>query len=82
MGALKLRILLLAAAAAATGPSWPAGAQCRLCAAPVTSRDETTAKQDVQIEIETSINFDRLILLAWGGGTLTESRNQQNNQSN
>ena len=68
MGALKLRILLLAAAAAATGPSWPAGAQCRLCAAPVTSRDETTAKQDVQIEIETSINFDRLILLGDGEG--------------
>ena len=68
MGALPLRAILLAAAAALAAPSGPTGAQCRLCSAPVTSRDETTAKQDVQIEIETSINFDRLILLGDGDG--------------
>jgi uncharacterized protein DUF4402 len=68
MGALKLSVVLLAAAAVLALPSWPAGAQCRLCSAPVTSRDETTAKRDVQIEIETSINFDRLILLGDGDG--------------
>jgi hypothetical protein len=60
MDASKLRAVLLAAAAALAVPSWPAGAQCRLCSVPVTSGDETTAKQDVHIEIETSLNFDRV----------------------
>lgn len=68
MGAFKHLALHLAAAAAAAATSWPAGAQCRLCSAPVTARDEPIAKQDIQIDIETSINFDRLILLGEGGG--------------
>jgi hypothetical protein len=67
MGVLKHQGLGLVAAAAAAF-SWPAGAQCRLCSAPVTARDEPTAKQDVRIEIETSINFDRLILFGEGEG--------------
>jgi len=68
MGASKHQALQLAALAAAAAISWPADAQCRLCSAPVTTRDEPGAKQDVQIEVETSINFDRLILLGEGGG--------------
>jgi len=68
MGAFKHRALQLAAAVAAAGIAWPAGAQCRLCSAPITARDEPGAKQDIRIEIETSINFDRLILLGEGGG--------------
>ena len=68
MGALKLQALLLAAAAAAGATPWPADAQCRLCSAPVTARDESAAKQDLRLEIETSINFDRLILLGEGEG--------------
>jgi hypothetical protein len=68
MGAFKHQALLLAAAAAAVATPWPAGAQCRLCSAPVTARDEPGAQQDIRIEIETSINFDRLILLGDGEG--------------
>ena len=68
MGASKLQAALLTAAAAIAATSWPARAQCRLCAAPVTSRDDSTAKQDVQIEIQTSIDFDRLILVGEGDG--------------
>ena len=68
MGALKLLALPLAAAAAVAVTSWPAGAQCRVCSAPVTTRDDSTANQDLKLEIETSINFDRLILLGEGEG--------------
>jgi hypothetical protein len=68
MGASKLLVLLLAAAAAVAVPAGPAGAQCRLCSAPVTAREDPGAKQDIQLEIETSINFDRLILLGEGEG--------------
>jgi hypothetical protein len=68
MGALKLQLLLLAAVATVAVPAGPAGAQCRLCSAPVTAREDPGAKQDIQLEIETSINFDRLILLGEGEG--------------
>jgi len=68
MAAIKHQALLLLAAAAAAATSWPAGAQCRLCSSPVTARDEPGAKQDIQIEIETSINFDRLIMFGEGEG--------------
>jgi hypothetical protein len=68
MGAFKHQALQLAAAVAAAAISWPAGAQCRLCPAPVTTPDEPGAKQDIRIEIETSINFDRLIMSGEGQG--------------
>ena len=46
-----------------------AKAQCRLCETPTTSRDETADGQDIRLEIETSLNFDRLILYGEGSGT-------------
>lgn len=72
MGASKLQLLSLAAAAATAGmSSTPTGAQCRLCATPVTSREDSAAKQDVQIEVQSSVNFDRLILFGEGDGAAT-----------
>jgi hypothetical protein len=68
MGVVKLRLLMLAAAAALAAASWPAAGQCRLCSAPVTSREDSTTRQDVRIEVQSSINFDRLILLGEGEG--------------
>jgi hypothetical protein len=68
MGAFKHQAVMLAAAAAAAVTSWPAGAQCRLCSSPVTSRDDPANQQDVRIEIETNVNFDRLVLLGAGEG--------------
>jgi hypothetical protein len=47
----------------------PAAAQCRLCDAPTTSRAEDTGKGEVRLEVETSLNFDRLILLGPGNGS-------------
>ena len=69
MGTLKLQALPLTAAAAIAVASWPAGAQCRLCSALVTAREDPSVKQDLKLEIETSINFDRLILLGEGDGS-------------
>ena len=62
------RIALLSLFAAAAIPL-PAGAQCRLCDAPTTDRIEETGKGEIRLEIETSLNFDRLILLGQGDGT-------------
>ena len=66
--ALLLRLSIAAALPALAG-SVPAAAQCRLCDTPTTARDEAAAGQDIRLEIETSLNFDRLILFGSGAGT-------------
>ena len=65
MRRLALHLLLLAVALAA--PSH-AGAQCRLCDQPTTERPQDTPGGDVQLQIEASLNFDRLILSGGGNG--------------
>lgn len=52
-----------------TVPGSPAAAQCRLCDTPTTSRDERSAHGPVSLEIETSLDFDRLVLLGAGEGS-------------
>jgi hypothetical protein len=47
----------------------PAAAQCRLCDNPTTLGDDPSAKAGVRLEVETSLNFDRLILLGQGEGS-------------
>lgn len=47
----------------------PASAQCRLCGAPTTERATEDRKGDVRLEIESSLNFDRLILYGAGEGS-------------
>jgi len=59
--------LLTLVLAAAFSP--PASGQCRLCDAPTTARVEDAAKGEVRLEVETSLNFDRLILLGQGEGS-------------
>lgn len=53
----------------AAGFATPASAQCRLCDTPTTSRDEPEAKGEVRLEVETSVDFDRLILSGPGEGS-------------
>jgi hypothetical protein len=69
MARIALPGLLLAAVIAGVGPSSPAAAQCRLCDKPSTAREADDGKNDVQLEIESSIAFDRLILFGAGAGT-------------
>jgi hypothetical protein len=47
----------------------PAGAQCRLCDNPTTTREEEAEKGEIQLEVETSLSFDRLILYGEGSGS-------------
>lgn len=68
MGDPKLLALSLAAlAVAAVGPS-PARGQCRLCARPTTALSESPDGDGIQLEIETTLNFGRLILSGGGQG--------------
>ena len=69
LGRTALVSLAIAAAAVGVAAPRPAGAQCRLCDLPTTSIDEPTAAGEVKLEVETSLNFDRLILGGDGEGT-------------
>jgi hypothetical protein len=69
MGRFKLPAVMLAGLTAAAALPWPVSAQCRLCDKPTTSRDEPSEQDQVRLEIETSLNFDRLILFGEGDGT-------------
>ena len=58
---------VLAVTMAALLPA-PASAQCRLCDTPATTRSDPVSGADVKLQIETSLNFDRLILNGQGEG--------------
>ncbi len=53
--------------------SLPASAQCRLCDQPASTAqtDAKAASGDVDLQIETNLNFDRLILSGGGAGAVT-----------
>lgn len=68
MGAFRLLALSAAAIAAGLGGSASLPAQCRLCAQPSTARSSGTDDDSLSLEIETNLNFDRLVLAAAGQG--------------
>ena len=81
---MRRKLLLLPVLAFAAGMSalaMPAGAQCRLCDTPTTTRDEPSGEGPVSLQIETSLDFDRLILLGGGVGTATLLPNGQRSVS-
>jgi hypothetical protein len=81
---MRRKLLLLPVLALAAGMSAlavPAGAQCRLCDTPTTARDGPSDQGPVSLEIETSLDFDRLILLGSGEGTATLLPNGQRSVS-
>jgi hypothetical protein len=67
---LRLAMPLAAWVAASTVPT-SSGAQCRLCDQPTTDRPADQPDGDVQLQIETGLNFDRLILSGAGAGAVT-----------
>jgi hypothetical protein len=71
MDGSKLRTLLIAGFAAAVAISSPGGAQCRLCDQPTTDRPPESADGDVQLQVESGLNFDRLIISGAGSGAAT-----------
>lgn len=68
MGGSKSLALALAAAAAAAALASPASGQCRLCARPSTTLSQPGDDSGIQLQIETSIDFDRLVLAGEGDG--------------
>lgn len=71
MNRLKPILVLALAAAVIAGPQGRAGAQCRLCAQPATQAPVATPDADVQLQLETTLNFDRLVLSGEGNGAAT-----------
>ena len=68
MGGFRSHAFLLAAlVATATGPS-PASGQCRLCATPTTALSESASGDGIELEVQTSLDFGRLILSGEGQG--------------
>ena len=77
-------MLLLPVLALAAGMSvlaGPAGAQCRLCSSPTTVREDASADGPIRLEIETSLDFDRLVMLGSGEGSATLLPNGQRSVS-
>lgn len=48
-----------------------AAAQCRLCEQPTAAAPLDTPSGDVQLQIETNLNFDRMVLSGTGSGAAT-----------
>lgn len=71
MGILKHLALWIVGLAAAGAASSPVPAQCRLCDAGTASALPQPPGGDVDLQIETNLNFDRLILLGAGMGAAT-----------
>ena len=59
---------LLALVASPVAAPTRAAAQCRLCDNPTVDA-ETAAASPIRLEVEASLNFDRLVLTGTGGGT-------------
>jgi hypothetical protein len=66
---MSLKQLVLAAACLVTATG--AGAQCRLCGEPTTVAPVDTLTGDVDIQIETNLNFDRMVFSGAGPGAAT-----------
>src|SRR3982750_551321 len=64
--------LVWAAIAAFGAASSPASAQCRLCDQPATAHGQDgSAGGDVELRIESTLTFDRLIIAGTGYGAAT-----------
>ena len=67
MAGSRLLVLALAIACIAADER-TAQAQCRLCSIPITTPGQQENCKPVELQIETSLNFDRLILSSSGDG--------------
>jgi hypothetical protein len=68
MGGFKSLALTLAAAAAAAIGLSPVNGQCRLCTKPTTALSQSAGGDGIDLEIQTSLDFGRLILSGQGNG--------------
>lgn len=68
MGGIPSRALLLAAFAVVAAGETPAGGQCRLCDKPTTALSQSPDGDGIELEIQSSLDFDQLILSGDGQG--------------
>lgn len=68
MGGFRHLALLLAASAAAVAGVSPARGQCRLCDTPSTALSQSPDGDGINLQIETNLDFGRLILAGSGQG--------------
>jgi hypothetical protein len=68
MGGFKTFALGPAALAAAVAGASPAGGQCRLCDKPTTAVSQSADSDGIELDIETSLDFGRLVLSGSGQG--------------
>ena len=61
----------LAVAALIGGANAPLRAQCRLCSTPTTDVPQEDSASTIQLEVQTKLDFDRLVLLGAGSGSAT-----------
>jgi len=66
-GFKSLALMLAVSAAAAVGLS-PVSGQCRLCAKPITALSQSAGGDGIDLEVQTSLDFGRLILSGQGQG--------------
>lgn len=66
-GSKPLALMVAAVVAAAVGLS-PARGQCRLCEKPTTEPAQSPDGDEIRLEIESSLNFDELVLSSNGQG--------------
>jgi hypothetical protein len=64
-------VLAIVVALACFAGAQPASAQCRLCSTPTTAPDETQGGDKVALDVQTSLNFDQLIVDGSGTGSAT-----------
>lgn len=69
MGGSKTLALLLAASAAAAVGVAPARGQCRLCDKPTTALSQSRDDDGLDLQIETNLDFGRLVLGSEGQGS-------------
>ena len=69
MGRRPVILAIVAALACAGGSVAPA--QCRLCSTPTTSRDDSQINDRIALDVQTSLNFDQLVVDGQGPGSAT-----------
>lgn len=68
MSAARLLPFVIAALAVAAAGVGPVRAQCRLCETPSTLPEQSSEDAPIVLQIESSLDFDRLILVGEGAG--------------
>lgn len=66
-----LRLFSSVVAALLAGAPVAAPAQCRLCSTPTTQMDTDEDGGDIKLDVQATLDFDRLVLLGGGGGAAT-----------